>query len=212
MVEYDAFGTAADRGCKVGFGTLPLGDESMRMRCLVTILVVTAIARSAYAQDVERPKLIPIPYRTYLSINPLGIPFDIYSAEVESGIAQGMTLGGSASHVDLGDVRYSSAEFKFRYYPGEVVLRGVSLGASAGVLRYSDLRGFGISGAEVRETLNAPTIGVILDYNWMLGAARRFVIGTGIGAKRVLASTEDRDRVGISRAQFSGRLTVGIAF
>jgi hypothetical protein len=184
----------------------------MRMRSLVTILAVTAMARSVHAQATGSPKLVPIPYRTYISINPLGIPFDIFSAEVESGIAQGMTLGGSASHIDFGDLRYSSAEFKYRYYPGEVVLRGFSLGASVGVLRYSDIVDIGINGSEVRETLSSPTIGVILDYNWMLGAQRRFIIGTGIGAKRVLASTEERDRVKIDRAQFTGRFTVGIAF
>jgi hypothetical protein len=178
----------------------------MRVRSLLTVVAVVGIARSAVAQGNPRPGLVPIPYRTYISFNPLGIPFDIFSVEVESGIAQGMTIGGSGSHIDLGDERFSTAEFKFRYYPGEVVLRGFSLGASAGMLRYSDIRN------DVRETLDTPTIGVILDYNWMLGAQHRFVVGTGIGAKRVLASSEERGRVGLDRAVLSGRFTVGIAF
>jgi hypothetical protein len=165
---------------------------------------------SMIAQGAGQPGLVRIPYRTYISVNPLGIPFDIFSAEVESGIAQGMTLGGSVSHIDLGDERTSSAEFKFRYYPGEVVLRGFSVGASVGLLRYSDIRDNGL--LQSRETLDTPTLGVILDYNWMLGAQRRFIIGTGIGAKRILASSQDRDRVGLDRAQASGRFTVGIAF
>jgi len=181
----------------------------MRIRSLVTVLALAGLAGSAGAQatGAEAGTRVPIRYRSYISINPLGIPFDLFSAEVETGIAQGMTLGASASHIDVGDERYSSADFKFRYYPSEIVLRGFSIGASVGMLRYSDI---GVT--EVRETLDTPTFGIILDYNWMLGAQRRFIVGTGIGAKRILASSEERDRVNLDRAQITGRFTVGIAF
>lgn len=178
----------------------------MRIRSLAIVLATLIIAETAGAQANETAR-VPIRYRTYISINPLGIPFDWFSAEVESGIAQGMTLGASASHIELGDVRYSSADFKFRYYPSEVVLRGISVGASLGLLRYSD-----IEFSEVRESLKTPTFGIIFDYNWMLGAQRRFVVGTGIAAKRILAGSDDRDRVGLDRAQITGRFTMGIAF
>jgi len=187
----------------------------MRIWSLLSVMAATIVATSARAQETEAAR-VPIRYRTYISINPLGIPFDLFSAEVESGIAQGMTLGASASHIDVGDERYSSADFKFRYYPSEVVLRGISVGASVGVLRYSDIRSPQFPGdvtvEEVRESLDTPTFGVILDYNWMLGAQHRFVVGTGVGAKRILASSEDRERVGLDRAQFTGRFTIGIAF
>jgi hypothetical protein len=174
---------------------------------MLVVVAVGALARRASAQVDGRPPLIPIPYRTYVAVNPLGIPFDIFSVEVESGVAPGMTLGGTASHTELGDERFSSADFKFRYYPGEVVLRGFSLGATLGVLRYSDVRDNG-----VRESLDAPTLGAILDYNWLLGAEHRFVVGSGLGAKRVLASAGERSRVGIDRAVATVRFTVGIAF
>jgi len=187
----------------------------MRIWSLLSVLAATIVATSAGAQESEVAR-VPIRYRSYISINPLGIPFDLFSAEVESGIAQGMTLGASASHIDVDDTRYSSADLKFRYYPSEVVLRGISVGASVGMLRYSDIRGTRLPGdgsvEEVRESLDTPTFGVILDYNWMLGAQRRFVVGTGVGAKRILASSEDRERVGLDRAQFTGRFTIGIAF
>ena len=62
------------------------------------------------------------------------------------------------------------------------------------------------------QSLDTPTFGVIVDYNWMLGAQHGFVVGTGVGAKRILASSEERDRVGLDRAQFTGRFTMGIAF
>ena len=182
----------------------------MWIRSLLTMfagVAGVALSHTAGAQASAAADRVPIPYRTYISINPLGIPFDLFSAEVESGIAQGMTLGASGSHIDVGDERFSSADFKFRYYPSEVVLRGFSLGGSVGIERYSDIRSQG-----ERETLDSPTFGVIVDYNWMLGARHRFIVGTGVGAKRILANSEDRARVGVDRAQLTARFTMGIAF
>ncbi|MEP6492300.1 MAG: hypothetical protein ABJF01_06470 [bacterium] len=175
---------------------------------LATALVVGGAVGSANAQAVPAQRtLIPIENRTYIGVNPLGVLFQIFSLELESGVAQGMTAGGTVSYVDVDNDRYTSADFKFRYYPGEVVLRGFSLGATVGVLRYSTL-----SDSSRRESLDAPTIGAVADYNWMLGTNHRLVIGTGIGAKRILAGTEDRRRVDIPRATVTGRFIVGVAF
>lgn len=181
---------------------------------LVGLLATGAIGNAAGAQASNTAGRIPIPYRSYIGINPLGIPFDIFSIEVESGIAQGMTIGVSAAHTEIDNARYSSADFKFRYYPSEVVLKGFSIGASAGLLRYSDIRSelVDVTVTETRQTIDTPTLGLLLDYNWMLGASRRFIIGTGIAAKRILAGSADRDKVGLDRAQLSARFTVGVAF
>jgi hypothetical protein len=108
------------------------------------------------------------------------------------------------------DDRWLTFDAKVRYYPGEVVLRGFSLGLSVGSLRYSTLRDS--IGVPFRQVLSAPTVGVIADYNWMLGTERRFVVGTGLGAKRILASQDERDRVGIDRAYLTARFIVGLAF
>ena len=159
--------------------------------------------------------LIEIPYRTYVAIDPLGIPFDIFSAELENAIAPGITLGGSGSYTNLGDDRYTSADLKFRYYPGEVVLRGFAIGASAGYLHYRTSRGLDVgtpAGEPEHPTLNAPTIGVVVDYNWLLGTRRRFFVGTGIGAKRLLAGEEERQAVDLDRAYVTARFVLGIAF
>jgi hypothetical protein len=174
---------------------------------LLTLSAIGPIAHSIRAQAVSPPARIPIPYTSYIGINPLGIPFDIFSVEVESGIAQGMTLGGNASHTEIDDKRYSSGDFKFRYYPSEIVLKGFSIGASAGLLRYSDIDGNGL-----RQTIDSPTVGLLLDYNWMLGATQRFIVGTGIAAKRILAGSEDRAKVDLDRQTFSVRFTIGVAF
>jgi hypothetical protein len=36
------------------------------------------------------------------------------------------------------------------------------------------------------QKISRPTLGVIVDYNWVLGRNDRFLVGVGLGAKRVL--------------------------
>jgi hypothetical protein len=188
----------------------------MRIRGFLAGFAVAVLAQSARAQVGGQGTgvLVPIPNRTFVGFNPLGIPFDIFTAEVETGVAQGITLGGLGSYIDIDNKRYTTLDFKFRYYPGEVVLRGFSLGASLGYLNYNTPQTtFSPNGTSaVRAKLITPTVGVIADYNFMLGMQHRFIVGTGVGAKRVLANAVDRDAVGIDRAYLTGRFVVGIAF
>ena len=86
----------------------------MRVRLIAVAIVTAAAASSVGAQG---PSLVPIPYRTYIAVNPLGIPFDVASAEMETGVAQGVTVGGQVSYTSLGDDRYSTVDAKVRYYP-----------------------------------------------------------------------------------------------
>ena len=169
--------------------------------CGLTVMIG---ARAARAQTGA--PLIPIPNRTYVALNPLGIPFDVASFEVVSAVATGITIGGVASYTDVKDDRYTTFEGKVRFYPGEVVLQGFSVGLTAGSLRYSTP----VNGT--RETLSAPTIGIVTDYNWMLGPLHRFVVGTGLGAKRILASADARSRVNLDQAYLTVRGVVGFAF
>ncbi|HVX38782.1 MAG TPA: hypothetical protein VHB25_04340 [Gemmatimonadaceae bacterium] len=185
----------------------------MRIRTLLAVVAAafTAPVVGALAAQVPQGTLIPIPYRTYIGINPLGIAFDIASIEIENAVAPGITLGGVGSYTAASDERFTTFDLKLRYYPGEVVLRGFSLGASVGYTKFSNI--VNTNGTtDTRQTLDAPTIGIIADYNWMLGVRRRFILGTGVGAKRVLASSEDRDRVNIDRVIPTARFIVGIAF
>lgn len=176
----------------------------MRVRLISIAIGMTLAATSAHAQS---PGLIPIPYRTYIAVNPLGIPFDVASVEVETGVAQGVTVGGQASYTSLGDDRYSTIDAKVRYYPSEVVLRGFSLGVSAGRTHFTT-RNTDVT----RQSLDFGTIGLLLDYNWMLGVRHRFIVGTGLGAKRVLASSDERSAANIDHAYMTARFVVGLAF
>lgn len=149
---------------------------------------------------------VPIPTQTYVGINPLGLPANIFTLEVENAVASGVTLGGVGSYIDVDRSRFTTAEFKVRYYPGEVVLRGLAVGVSAGVTRYSNV----VDGE--RQSLAAPTAGILLDYNWLLGRSERFLVGTGIGAKRVLAAESERRRANVDYATVTTRLILGFAF
>ncbi|HEY9227007.1 MAG TPA: hypothetical protein VIP11_10195 [Gemmatimonadaceae bacterium] len=192
-----------------------------RCRRLVINLVITSAARDllfaavamllaapASGRLLEAQARTRIPYRTYVGLNPALVLWTFGSAEVESGLAQGVTLGGSATFTDLDHEKHLSGDVKLRYYPGEVVLRGFSMGFTAGYLRYQATRGE----VPTEFTVNAPTIGLIGDYNWLLGGAKRFVVGTGIGAKRVLAGAGTRDPAGLQSVYFTGRFVVGLAF
>jgi len=170
----------------------------------VCSLMIVAHGRRARAQTGA--PLIPIPNRTYVALNPLGIPFDIASFEVESAVATGITIGGVASYTDVNNERYTTFEGKVRFYPGEIVLQGFSVGLTAGSLRYSTP----VNGT--RETISTPTVGIVTDYNWMLGPLHRFVVGTGVGAKRILASSDERNRVNLDRAYLTARGVIGFAF
>ena len=181
---------------------------------ILLTLVAVVLSRPVSAQvPASTGSFLPIPTRTYIGINPVGLPFDIGTVEVESAVAPGLTIGGVGSYIDVGDPKFVTGEFKVRYYPGEVVLRGVSVGAAVGLTRFSNKVDSPVPGEEqMRESLTAPTLGIIVDYNWLYGREQHFLIGTGLGAKRVLASEKERNRVDIDRAIFTLRLIIGYAF
>jgi hypothetical protein len=184
------------------------------MRLRSQLLALVALVSVAAVRTVNAQSLIPIPTRTYIGFNPVGLPFDIATVELETAVAPGFTVGGAGSYIDVGDPKFTTAEFKVRYYPGEVVLRDFSVGATLGFTHFSNKVDVTTpnGGGQTRETLDAPTLGIIVDHNWLYGREQHFLIGTGVGAKRVLASAGERDRVGIDRAIFTLRLIIGFAF
>jgi len=173
------------------------------------LLVCGVLLAGAWSSAPGQSSRIPIPYRTYIAVNPLGIPFNIASAEVESAVASGVTLGGSASYTALSDRRYTTFDGKIRYYPSEVVLQGLSIGASVGHSRYSNL--VNSPTGKIRSGLDYNAVGLLVDYNALLGARKRFVLGTGVGAKRILGD-DDRDGLGLTNPLVSVRFVVGLAF
>ena len=168
---------------------------------LAALLVNPAVA----CVQAQRAR-VPIPTQTYIGFNPLGVPANVFTLEMENAVSSGISVGGVGSYIDVDQKRYTTAEFKVRYYPTEVVLRGFAVGISAGVTRYSKMID------TVRQSLSAPTAGILVDYNWLLGRNERFLVGTGLGAKRVLASASERERAHVDYATITTRLILGFAF
>jgi hypothetical protein len=155
----------------------------------------------------------PAPRRNALTINPLGIPFEYVSAEYERVVSAGFTLGVGASHLGIDDGSYTTGELKGRYYPNEEAMRGFSVGLAAGITRVGDRESvcdaFACRDLD-RRFETRPTLAVMVDYNWMLGRSKRFVVGTGLGAKRIF--TDDSNWSGPPVAYPTARLQLGIRY
>ena len=174
-----------------------------------SLLLLLAPSRSLPAQGTA-------PIRSnVLAVNPLGIPFKFLSVDYERALAGGFSLGGNVSYISWGDeddsdeVSYRSVELKGRIYPEADGLRGFAVGLTAGVSQLKeDITDDTGLNDDLEDTF--PTLGVVVDYNWLLGKERRFFVGMGLGAKRVYGDDE-----GFSEANFAymtARFQVGVAF
>jgi len=173
-------------------------------------LSALAFGGSAGAQQAAGP-------RSAISINPIGLIFTVISAEFEHALAPSYSVGVSASQwsFDEGDefssaeVSYFSTDAKLRYYPSATALRGFALGGTAGFTRLGG--SFENESGEETGSANALSLGVLVDYNWLLGANNNFFVGTGIGAKRLFV-TGIAEEEGLALAYPTLRISVGYAF
>ena len=190
-----------------------LAPPAVAALLLAALAVASAPAR---AQDAGRAAT-----RHAVSVNPLYLPLGMFVVEYERSIAPAATFGLSGGYYDpIGQPEgdediYASAEVKFRYYPGERAPRGFAIGVTGGVAHVSSEQDCcGFDGAPIGddERVTRPTLGVVLDYNWLLGRRRRFLVGTGIGAKRLLGRGGRSDFFDDLDVIPTVRLQVGAAF
>jgi hypothetical protein len=180
------------------------------------------LSAGALAAQGSNPPLSPSAaapqWRSFLGANPLGIPFDIISVEAETAVSSGGTLGALGSYNDINNKRYQTFDARFKYYPSEIAMQGFAIGLSVGYTKFNGelatqpLTPNGPPPTPARGQLNASTLGVLVDYNWTQGPAQRFVVGTGVGAKRILAAADKRQAIGLDRAYVTGRFVVGLLF
>lgn len=156
------------------------------------------------------------PFHQSFAVNPLAIPFGLFSAEYEAALpTPGFTFGiGGSYFSDDGD-RDSWVEAKGMYYPNETAFRGFSVGLSAGVHSARNVPGCGglfdgTCAGRDRISQTAPTLGVLASYDWILGRAQRFRVGLGVGAKRVLRDVGSQDA--LDQVYPDGRFVVGVVF
>lgn len=174
-------------------------------RPFVSLLASAAIAPAVFAQDTQ-PAPVRLSFeqpagvraRTGIAtINPFAIIFGGFNGDVELNIGTGMTGALSATWFP-DELDYTSVDFTFRYYPGEMNPKGFSVGASIGYLSVEGDEGKG------------PAVGFIGGYNWLLGKSERLVIAVGLGAKRLIV---DNDKYPLApEAVPTGRLGIGLSF
>lgn len=163
-------------------------------------------AQPAAARDSQ-------PFAQTLATDPLLLPVGIFSLEYEHALpTAGLSLGVGGTYVGPGSPGGDAwVEGKLLYYPGELALRGFAIGLTAGFHRAVDEVSTGTFGAGSTSARSetAPTLGVVLDYNWLIGRSRRFLVGVGLGATRVLRNVSNSP---LDQTYPRGRFAVGLAF
>jgi hypothetical protein len=180
-----------------------------------------AAAPEAPAAPAARraPPATPADYRITVGGSPFLPIAGIFTGEVETALAAaGVTLGAGGV-IDLSGTedRFSSLQAKLKYYPNEQALRGFALGLTLGMvsmrerqaINFCDVNGCTAPSLRTRRDTK-PTFGVVADYNWLIGRQRRFLVGAGIGARRVLGDVSGDSP--LESVLPDGRLLVGWAF
>lgn len=211
-------------------------------RLAAVLLAGLALSAAAGAPELGAQVSRPAARQT-ASINLIGVPFGFISGEYERAIgANGFALGlggvatfdteDGADLLDFGDGdQFRSLQLKAKYYPSANGLRGFAVGLTGG---FASARGYeytytqignpttGISSTTRRITETKPTLGAVLDYNFLIGRQRRFLIGLGVGARRVLGGrrrynsivdgTSEIRSSALGRTLADGRLQIGVGF
>jgi hypothetical protein len=191
----------------------PISMTQLRRSSLLAALVAAALPAAGRAQQpaAPAPKLLP---QQSVAVNPLAIPFGVFSAEYEAALpTAGFTIGVGGTHFASGGDRDSWAELKGLYYPNETPFHGFSVGLSAGVhssrRNTTDCSFIGAC-TNTPKTQTAPTLGVLVSYDWLLGRAQKFRVGLGAGAKRVLKDVGSNDP--LEQVYPDGRFVIGLVF
>lgn len=202
----------------------PLAAAVRRAAALVAVTTLPALAQSA-PPSRETPPLV----RRTLATNPLALPFGVVSGEYEQSVGTrgfAIGVGGLTTFTDDPEVlndggsdAFRSLQLKLKYYPAERGLRGFAIGLTAGVAHERSVAsgwyvldprtGEVIESEEVTRSRTAPTLGATLDYNWLIGRRKRFLVGIGAGARRPFGDARGGP---LGDPLFDGRLQIGVGF
>ena len=181
--------------------------------CLVGVTSTPALGQIARERAFTpgpptQPASTPHNRKNAFSINPLGIPFEVVSIEFESALHDAFTIAGNFSYFSPDDYTRSSFEIKGRLYPNEQAPQGFSVGLGLGGVNTRE--NITVNEVTERRDQTSPAIGVYVDYNWLLGRSNRFLVGTGLGAKRILGDRDDFDDA--PHVYGTARFLIGVAF
>lgn len=175
------------------------------MRIRVIALVAAAMMPFAAASAQETA----IGPSNVLSFQPLTAMLTVYAAEYERKTGTALTFGIGGTYSDLGDndLTYRSGDLKLRYYPQGTALRGFSFGGSVGYTSVSESL---FDGSDA--SANGPSFGVLLEYQWLMGASRNFALALGLGAKAVMVDEDEFSNSDFIARYPTARVSVGWAF
>lgn len=180
---------------------------------LASIVVFSARVSFADSARVEadrsalsaRPPAEPRPSYA-VAVNPVFVPFGTLSAEYEMRAFRPMTTLGVSAWYEYRDVRARWAYLKALVYPWGVALRGLGLGVTLGVIRaYRDPT----EPTQLAED-TAPTVGAMVQYNFVFGPSDRILVGVGLGARTPLALIKEDSP--LHRLDGDGRIVTGVVF
>jgi hypothetical protein len=176
----------------------------MRNRFLILAAVVVPFA-AASGQSVATPHNV-------LSIQPINAVFTAYSGEYEHQMTGAATFGIGGTYFDVGDdidkLVFKSGDLKLRYYPNGTALMGFSFGGTVG---FTSITGTDdTSGDET--TVSGPSLGVLLEYQWLMGVQRNISVALGAGAKAVFVKDTDFTSDSYSARYPTVRVSIGYAF
>jgi hypothetical protein len=161
------------------------------------IAAVAAAALVSAAPARAQTDTVPA-HQQVISANPLGLLFGYYNAEYERAINSTVTAGVAGAYFSPDNDALATIEAKVRYYPQARPFAGFSIGGSLGYGQLTDEEDFDefITDSQQQDdgmTSSAFIVGIELNYNWLVGRDRRFFIGSGIGARRLLGSDVESD-------------------
>jgi len=175
----------------------------MRNRLAVAAAVLALPFAAATAQ-----KAAP---RNVISLQPLSAMLTVYSGEYERSMSKSVTWGLGGTYWDAGDagdeVKYSSGDFKLRYYPMGSALYGFSVGGTVG---YSSVKGTSSTGVD--ETAGGASVGILLEYQWLMGQQKNFALALGAGAKALMVNDDDISSADFTAHYPTARVSIGWAF
>jgi hypothetical protein len=184
----------------------------MRSTLRATLLLVTALLVGTSSLSAQESETVT-GRSNVVSTNPITLVFGWFTGEYERRIGTGTTLaiGGSYFEWDddgSDDEEYVTADLKLRYYPNERIFQGFSLGASAGFARVEEVVDV-ISGET--NAVSGPTLGLAVDYGWLIGRRDNVHIGLGLGARRAFYGDDDESDIELDVLPYL-RFSVGIAW
>jgi uncharacterized protein DUF3575 len=173
------------------------------------VLAVAAAALMPFAAASAQANAAP---RNVLSIQPLNAMMTVYSGEYERAVGKSVTFGLGATYWgaddDTGDeASYTSGDVKLRFYPSGAALMGFSFGASAGYSSVSATEGT----TSTKSSESAPSFGVLLEYQWLMGVKKNFSVALGAGAKMLFIEENTTNDNVIGRYP-TARVSVGYAW